>query len=309
MAAYHPYSPGMASWQMRGLAMLFSVVFKPHLATQEAGRARLARAKGSAEPPRSLRSGRLLERYEVSGFAVHVVHPRTSSQAGAVVYLHGGAYVGEIVSQQWQFVAHLADRTGCPVHVPIYGLAPEHDAAQALALASAVVAELAQAGSLVHLVGDSAGGGLALLAAQHAAPATRSALVGVTALAPWLDLAMANPQIPVVERVDPWLSRAGLVPIAAAWAAGTPLEDPAVSPLHGDFSALPPLAIWVGTRDITLPDCRLVRDRMSGEPSFRYTELQGALHVYALLPVPEGRRARDDIAAHVRTSFQVARER
>ncbi len=303
--------------------MLFSVVFKPRLATEKAGRARLARAKGSAEPPKSLRSGRLLERYEISGFTVHVVHPRARSQADhveattsdattsgtAVVYLHGGAYVGEIVSQQWQFVAHLADRTGCPVHVPIYGLAPEHDAAQALALVSAVVAELAQTGSLVHLVGDSAGGGLALLAAQHAAPATRSALVGVTALAPWLDLAMANPQIPVVERVDPWLSRAGLVPIASAWAAGTPLEDPAVSPLHGDFSALPPLAVWVGTRDITLPDCRLVRDRMAGEPSFRYTELEGALHVYALLPVPEGRRARDDIAAHVRTSFQVARER
>ena len=120
---------------------------------------------------------------------------------------------------------------------------------------------------------------------------------------------MANPEVPAVERVDPWLSRAGLVPIAAAWAAATPLDDPLVSPLHGDLSSLPPLAIWVGTRDITLPDCRLVRDRLAGDPSFRYVELDGALHVYPLLPVPEGRRAREEIATHVATSFAVARER
>lgn len=301
----------MASWQMRTLGAVFRVVFRPRLATEEAGRARLHREKGSPEPPRAVRSGRRIERHEVTGFPVHVLQPERGTipaPGRTIVYLHGGAYTSEIVEQHWRLVAHLADRTGCAVHVPIYGLAPQHHAAEALRLVRAVVAGLAADGSQVHLVGDSAGGGLAMLAAQQADPTERAALVGVTALAPWLDMSLANPRIPELERVDPWLRRAGLVPVAEAWAAGTPLDDPAVSPLHGDLAAMPPLAIWVGTRDITLADCQLVRDRMAGDPSFRYTELDGGLHVYPLLPVPEARRARDDIAEHVRTSFAAALE-
>lgn len=291
----------MASWQMRVLGVFLRAVRKRRYATAAAGRARLTDPKGSSDPPPKLTETRTAERYDVDGFPVVVVHPDggAAEGAGVTVYLHGGAYVSEIVTQHWELVGRLADRTGRPVHVPLYGLAPDHVAAEAVAFARGVVAKLAASGARVHLAGDSAGGGLALLVAQQADGVERACLVGVSVMAPWLDLAVANPEIPAVERDDPWLSAAGLRPIAAAWADGVALQDPAVSPLFGDLSALPPVAVWVGTRDITLPDCRLLRDRLAGTPGFRYTELEGAVHVYPLLPVPEGRRARAEIADHI----------
>lgn len=299
-----------ASWQMRGLARLMRVVYHRRFATEAAGHARLLKEKGSAEPPAALTSRRAVDRYEVDGFPVVVVSPRAGSPRHTdrvVVQVHGGAYTAEIVAQHWQLAAHLADRSGADVHVALYGLAPAHHADEALAFVGAVVARLTAAGRQVHLVGDSSGGGLALLVAQHADEATRRGLVGLTALAPWLDMAMANPDVPAVERVDPWLSRAGLRPIADAWVDGTPLDDPRVSPLHGDLTGLPPVAIWVGSRDITVPDCRLLRDRLADQPGFRYVELEGGLHVYPLLPVPEGRRDRDALTTHVAHSFAAPR--
>jgi len=86
------------------------------------------------------------------------------------------------------------------------------------------------------------------------------------------------------------------------WAGELSLDDPRVSPLLGDLSALPPTELYVGDRDITVADCRLLRDKA---PAGRvlYHEQPGAVHVYPLLPVPEGRAARKDVVAHITTAL------
>ncbi len=289
---------------MRGLGVLMRLVYKRRYASEDKGLSRLQQEKGSAEPPDDVVSERALDGYGVDGFRVMVVNPSggTPSEDRTVVYLHGGAYTNEIVKQQWHFASILADRIGCEVHVALYGLAPAHHADEAISFVLGVVDRLRADGRRVHLVGDSSGGGLAMLVAQQADTVVRPALTGVTVLAPWLDMSMSNPQIPALEKVDPWLSRAGLRPIAESWVNGVPTADPRVSPLFGELVSMPSLAVWVGTRDITVADCRLLRDRLAGT-GIRYTELEGGLHVYPLLPVPEGRRAREEIAAHVAASF------
>lgn len=284
-----------ASWQMRGVALFTRLAYRRRFTTEAAGRARLALPKGPSAPPRSLRAR--CTRRQVAGFDVYAVRPRAAQPAeDPIVYLHGGAYVAEIVRQHWDLAAHLADRTGRPVHVPVYGLAPHHDGRQALALVTAVIADLTTAGRRCHLVGDSAGGGLALAAAQ-ATP-----VAGLSLIAPWLDLSMTNPEIDALEPHDPWLARPGLRPMAAAWANGLPLTDPRISPLYGDLHNLPPLQLLVGTRDITLPDCRALRDRLPPGAPLTYHEQPGAIHAYPLLPVPEARAARAAIVAHLQSS-------
>ncbi|GAA0802765.1 alpha/beta hydrolase [Spirilliplanes yamanashiensis] len=288
-----------ASWQMRGVALFTRLAYRRRFATEAAGRARLALPKGPSAPPRSLRP-RCVRR-QVDGFDVYAVRPRTAPPSGdPIVYLHGGAYVSEIVRQHWDLAAHLADRSGREVHVALYGLAPHHDGLRALAFVTTLVAELSTAGRRCHLVGDSAGGGLALATAQATAQATPVA--SLTLIAPWLDLSMTNPEIDALEPHDPWLSRPGLRPMAAAWANGLPLTDPRISPLYGDLRDLPPLHLLVGTRDITLADCRALRDRLPADTRLTYHEQQDAIHAYPLLPVPEAREARAAIVAHLRPS-------
>ncbi|MFF5077353.1 alpha/beta hydrolase fold domain-containing protein [Actinoplanes sp. NPDC000266] len=270
-----------ASWQMKGVALFVRMAYARRFSSTAAGERTLARRKGPSAPPFTTVMS------TVNGFPVHTMGE--PSPGPAVLYLHGGAYTNEIVKEQWALVKDIAEQTGRDVHVPIYGLAPRHNGLEALAFVTEVIRGL---GRPCYLVGDSSGGGLAMLAAQ----AVPSSVVGLTMIAPWLDLTMSNPEVDALEPHDPWLARAGLRPIAAAWAGDLALDDPRVSPLYGDLSQLPPTQILVGTRDITMPDCRLLRDRV---PTLTYHEQEGAIHAYPLLPVPEAAAGRQAIYDHI----------
>ena len=182
------------------------------------------------------------------------------------------------------------------MHVARYPLAPEHDVTHAEAFLAALHDRLAPDGPL-HVIGDSAGGTLSLLLGQaHVGEGT---IAGMTLIAPWLDLSMTNPAVDLVEPHDPWLTRAGMRPIAAHWVAGRDLTDPTVSPLYGDLTGLPPTLVLVGSRDICRPDCdRLVELAPSSVDLTLHVE-DGSPHDYPLLPTPEGRRARQAISDHV----------
>jgi acetyl esterase/lipase len=295
----------MSSWQMKGVAAFIRLAYKRRFATEAAGRAVLAKAKGPSSPPPGIRKRCVVAHRQVNGQDVYALRSRRAAGPSehSVIYLHGGAYTSEIVKEHWALVAYLAERTGFDVHVPIYGLAPQHHALEALALVTKVISELSSGGRRCYLAGDSAGGGLALLAAQAFAGDPGRPVAGLTTIAPWLDLTMSNPGIPAVERVDPWLTRAGLHPIAASWAGDVPLTDPRLSPLYGRLDDLPPLQILVGTRDITLPDCRALRDQVAPGTPVTYHEEPGAIHDYPLLPVPEAKPGREAIVEHIRKSL------
>jgi acetyl esterase/lipase len=291
---------------MKGVAAFVRVAYKRRYATETAGRAVLAKKKGPSAPPPGIRRRCVVAHRPINGRDVYVVRSRraaTGPSEHAVIYLHGGAYTSEIVKEHWALIAHLAEQTGQDVHVPIYGLAPRHHALEALKLVTDLIGDLSAAGRRCYLAGDSAGGGLALLAAQAVATDPERPVAGLTVLAPWLDLTMTNPGIPAVERIDPWLTRAGLHPIAAAWAGAESLTDPRLSPLYGPLTGLPPLQVLVGTRDITVPDCRALRDRVGAGTELTYHEEPGAIHVYPLLPVPEARAGRAAIVDHIRKSL------
>lgn len=291
----------MASWQMRAVALYVRLTRKKRYATEEAGIAFLHSQKGPSDPPRDAVVRCDVSTHEVRGRDVHVLRRRGTAAPthGVVVYLHGGAYTNEVVEQQWTFAAGLARQTGFEVQVPIYGLAPHSTALEALDLVTDIVTGVVDAGRRCVLAGDSAGGGLALVTAQSVPKHVRDGIAGLVLIAPWIDLAMTNPEVDEIEPTDPWLTRAGLHPIARSWAGGLAVDDPRVSPLHGDLADLPPVEVWVGTRDITLPDCRELGRRMpSGAPFALHVE-EGAIHDYPLLPAPEGRAARREIAARV----------
>ena len=286
---------------MRAVGWFVRVTRKRRYAAEDGGARLLSAPKGPSEPVERAVRGLTVTHHEVAGRAVYEVsRPGLAAEAApVVVYLHGGAFVSEIAPQHWALVAEIARTLDVVVQVPIYGLAPAHHAAEATALVATLLDRLYEAGRPAYLVGDSAGGNLALIGAQQAA-ARGVPVRGVTLMAPWLDLTMANPEIAALEPHDPWLARAALHEVARVWAGGVPLDDPAVSPLFGSCDGLPPVSLWIGTRDITLPDTRLLRERL---PEVTYHELDGALHVFPLLPVPEGRAARPVLIEEVRRAL------
>jgi acetyl esterase/lipase len=289
---------------MRAAALYLRLTRRRRYASPERARRALEAAKDDPAPP-----AELVRRFDVrcetvDEFDVYTVRSRDAggqanpSNSGAVIYLHGGAFVNEIQPQHWSLIGHVAEETDADVCVPIYGLAPSYHADDAIRLMHRVIADLSESGP-IYLIGDSAGGGLALTSTLLWQQDGGAPPRGLTLIAPWLDLGLRNPDIAAIEPSDPWLVRPGLHVCAKAWAADIAHDDPRVSPLFGDLESVPPIDLYVGTRDITVADCRLLRDRLPGRVT--YHEEPGAVHVYPLLPVPEGKAARRELVAHVKS--------
>ncbi|WP_367140579.1 MULTISPECIES: alpha/beta hydrolase fold domain-containing protein [Streptomyces] len=184
---------------------------------------------------------------------------------GAVLYLHGGGFtVGSPVTHR-SLAAHLARATGRPVYVLDYRLAPEHPCPAALEDTLAALDDLARheghATSSVVLAGDSAGGGIALAAAQHlaapagehagdGAPGRREVPAALVLVSPW-----ADPGRVAEQRRDLVVSRAwGLACAAAYLGTGDP-SDPRYAPARGDLTGLPPTYLHTNTDELLYAQC------------------------------------------------------
>ncbi|MDX3683568.1 MULTISPECIES: alpha/beta hydrolase fold domain-containing protein [unclassified Streptomyces] len=254
-------------------------------------------------PPRRLPRDVRISVRDDHGWPVYDVVGEGDRPKGHALYLHGGAWINEITSHHWRLIALLASTAGIRIVVPIYPLAPHGTAVtvvpRAAGLLRGLVAE--HGAGQVSVIGDSAGGQIALSAGlllrEEGIALRRTVLIS-----PALDLRLDNPEIDAVEPRDPWLARPGIRGAIDLWRADLPLDDPRVSPLLADLAGLGPLAVFSGTVDITYPDVRLLvsRARAAGvEVDFH--EAQGMVHVYPLLPIPEGRAARTAMAALLRS--------
>lgn len=255
-------------------------------------------------PPRRLRSDVTVTVDRENGWPVYTLTPRSGRAHGCVVYTHGGAWVNEIATQHWSLAADIAAHVGTTVTVPIYPLVPFGTAGQVIpAIANLVLANRSRHGE-VCLGGDSAGGQIALSTAillrdEHQVTLPRTILIS-----PSLDLSMTNPEMDIVQPSDPWLGKPGARVLIDLWRGDLPLSDPRVSPLTADFAGLGPLTVFCGTRDILVPDTRiLVEKARAAGVAVDYEERDGLVHVYPLTPTPEGRAARRAIIDSLSTAL------
>lgn len=258
-------------------------------------------------PPARLRRDVTITPARRTGWPVYTIAPMGVEPRGALVYVHGGAWVSEINPQHWHLAAGLAVRAQLTVVLPIYPLAPFATAAPVVdGVVELIEAARERYGATV-LAGDSAGGQIALSAAmqrrdRHAPPLPRTVLIS-----PALDLTFSNPQMEAIQRNDPWLGKNGGDVFAELWRGELALTDPRVSPLFGDVAGLGPLSVYSGTHDVLNADAQLLVEKaMHAGVLIRYVEQPGLLHVYPLTPTPEGRAARREIADELRRSLDDA---
>lgn len=162
-------------------------------------------------------------------------------RAGSVLYLHGGAYcIGSAASHR-NLTMRLARASGLPVFALDYRLAPEHP--WPAPLDDALAAFDAMPGPVL-IAGDSAGGGLALLAALALRDRGGPQPAGLWLLSPWVDLAAWPAPVPGEAMLDADWGRA----CAAQVLAGQ--EAALMSPLHADLRGLPPVLLQFGTDEL-----------------------------------------------------------
>lgn len=164
----------------------------PALHTEEAAREMAAGAPQQHPMPASMR----VRFTATCDKGVTRVPPKQGLRSGgALIFLHGGAYLFPLVDGQWGIVEGLIDRTGLPVIIPDYPLAPNHTAVEAFDFVQPIIDEVQAEFGRVIIFGDSAGGGLALSLAMQRRDAGKRQVDGLVLYAPWLDVTMTNPAI------------------------------------------------------------------------------------------------------------------
>lgn len=246
-------------------------------------------------PPR--RFGHEVEHAEVDGFPMWTVLPHGRIRRH-VFHVHGGGYVEEIEGHHWHFAGELADRLGAAVTLPIYPLVPRHGHTETLPMVQHSYDQvLAEAGAeTTVLSGDSAGGALALAIAQRLRADGRPQPVRTLLFSPWLDVTLPDPMSELLDEHDPMLGLAGLREAGQMYAEGGDPADPRISPLHADPAGLGPLSLFIGTRDVLLPDARrfATEAEEAGVP-VDYYEHPGMFHNWVMQPIPEGREAMNHV--------------
>lgn len=183
---------------------------------------------------------------------------------GTVLYLHGGAYCVGSPATHRAITSHLARRTSARIFVADYRLAPEHPFPAAVDDAVAACRALLRDGGSprrIAIIGDSAGGGLALATALRLRDLGEPLPAALVLFSPWVDL--GTPDRGVEPPGEAMLSRAWTAECARLYLGGRDSKDPLASPINGDLRGLPPTLVQVGQDELLLPDARRLHSALA----------------------------------------------
>lgn len=232
----------------------------------------------------------IFKSFDFNGMEVFHFGNKESSQR-TIIFIHGGAYVGEINYQHFFFCYLLARKLNAYVLAPVYPLAPKHSCNETFDLIRDLYNEYSN--DNIILMGDSAGGGFVLSFCQHLNRVILSQPDNVVVFSPWVDVSMDNDYD---SKSDPILGEVGLRQIGKSWAGDLDTKNYKVSPLYGDNTNLPRTLIFVGDNEIFYKDVLKYAENLERDNvDYRLIVGEGLFHIYPLFPMPETRTAFKEI--------------
>jgi acetyl esterase/lipase len=189
---------------------------------------------------------------------VLLVEPTGEQRPGTILYFHGGAWSLGSPRTALSLTGALVARTGMRALSVDYRLAPEDPYPAAVDDGADAYLALLKDGedpARIALVGDSAGGSLAVTTALRAREADLPAPAAVVAFSGAFDLTLSGDSVRTKAGLDPIFTRETLGPAVGMYCAGQDLHHPDLSPaLSADLTGFPAMLLQAGTNELLLDD-------------------------------------------------------
>lgn len=236
--------------------------------------------------------------------------PQTGDNGYAVLQLHGGAFVSGLNDLYRRMAVRYSQMLGgAAVYTPDYRLWPEaaYPAQQTDAMNAWRLLTQTYPPDHIVVVGDSAGGNLALSLTLRLRDAGEGLPMAIVALSPWADLSNSGPSHVYNALRDPTfgLTEAewdGKTPVGvpSTYADGLDATQPYLSPSYGDYRGFPPMLLQAGAEEVLLSDSeRVAENAVAQGVDCTLTVYAGMFHVFqgSLDLLPESREAWQQIEA------------
>ena len=194
---------------------------------------------------------------DAGGVAAEWVIPPRAGPDLVILYLHGGSYNSGSIQSHRPLAANIANSALARALIIDYRLAPENPFPAAVEDALIAYRWLLSNGhppGQVIVVGDSAGGGLALASLVSLRDQGEPLPLACVCLSPWTDLTCEGESWSSNLKKDILLIPNQLKQSALLYLAGADPFNPLASPLYADLNDLPPLLIQVGSEELILSD-------------------------------------------------------
>lgn len=238
-----------------------------------------------------------------------------------ILYCHGGGYTCGSIKYARIIASKLSLNAGMAVMSFEYRLAPENPYPAALDDALTMWNYLMHMGygaREIVLVGDSAGGNLALELALKLKSQGRMLPKGIVLMSPWTDMTMTGDSYKTCKDVDPILTKEYIQTARYSFVglndkfnddeikdfkiedSDFNYADPKYSPVFAEFEEFPPFLIQVGSNEILKSDSynlyeKLIRDSVT----VTLEEYEDAWHVFQMMPFKKALRAMDSISKFI----------
>ena len=217
-----------------------------------------------SEEPQNIEEEYVREKYEFMGRKVFTIRDKsTEENTKYILYFHGGSYVAEATNNHWEFLKKIAKDTGYTIIMPDYPLTPKYNYKEVYNVVEPLYNQIIEkvGKSNLILMGDSAGGGLALGLYEKITQDNIETPAKTILISPWLDVRLENDNIKDVEKNDTILNKETLKLAGIAYAGNDGINSYMVNPIDGDLSKIENVEIFIGTYDILNPDCKLLKEK------------------------------------------------
>ena len=255
------------------------------------------------QPKHKQFSKSLISQFEISETIVTEIKPKQNCDKKLLLFIHGGAFISGPAKHHWDVIQQIKKHTNTTIWMCDYPKAPEAKIDKISKNIDAVYASAIKkyTPNQITLIGDSVGGTLATALTQRLVLKNMAVPNKLILISPVMDATISNPKIEVLDKIDPMLSKLGVLSAKKMCAENNNLNDVMISPLNGNFEQFPKTILFLAENDITYPDQQIAVKKLDNANVPNEVIIGKKMpHIWPLLPVmSEAKSALKKIITHL----------